>query len=759
MRFPSSVCPTASVAFFVLGLVAIGPAFCLADDGDAKYKQGDRVEVESFGEWQSGVVVGIDDRFDRIEVRLDDDKDLPKNIPARAREAFLTRKVRPEDLRRLKDAAPAKPLPPQKERTWKDRSGKFSITAKFKETRGETVVLERADGKTVEILLGKLSDDDGTFVRGLTGSENPFTVPGEAAGGNATRSGSAAVANRATDSATTVEPDALPELKPLKPNWREVRLVRAKTFSTWSFKPESKASPLDPKLNSPRVVLEDIPRSDKFFEKAELHVSDDGRRAIVARAQGAVGRNSRQYVQDVDLVTGKASGLIALPKETTVLDAWPAERLVIFGPERFGSRNDGVLTIARLEQDKLVPVTSWTPFGNEERGASNTVDQAWFLGPSRVLTGGSLNTALTVWEVGTAKALMNIPLEHGVQLRTAMSRDRRILAILMSAGIALIDLEAGSHVATVAMEPLSREEQFHFGSLAFRDDMQRLAAASDKGVTTWDLTTGQKLNDFWHPTMTRPTTADFAGEFLFVKDQYLFDAPRRVLLWEYGKSGRWSFRGKHLHGGRIWAVTDTDDKLPAALVSARLPHSEALQLAGELGTADDFILAKPGDSVAIKIEVDPGVAAAEEIRAAIAANLEQAGFRVAEQADLLVTATCKQKDAQTIKINTSRTKSAIGFHPFSRPRPEDIVERTITPHVSFLMVTFRAQKIWEDGYLAQPGQTIYLKENESLDEALVRLTSPNVDLLKKTRFPSHITRPGTASENGAYGASGFMWDN
>ena len=48
---------------------------------------------------------------------------------------------------------------------------------------------------------------------------------------------------------------------------------------------------------------------------------------------------------------------------------------------------------------------------------------------------------------------------------------------------------------------------------------------------------------------------------------------------------------------------------------------------------------------------------------------------------------------------------------------------------------------------------IWLQNDESLDQALTRITKPNIALLKETRIPGKLGRPGNATNNGAYGTS------
>jgi hypothetical protein len=57
-------------------------------------------------------------------------------------------------------------------RKWSDRTGKFNVTAKLIKQNGDRVVLEKVDGKTIEVPIAKLSDEDAKYLRGL--DENPF---------------------------------------------------------------------------------------------------------------------------------------------------------------------------------------------------------------------------------------------------------------------------------------------------------------------------------------------------------------------------------------------------------------------------------------------------------------------------------------------------------------------------------------------------------------------------------------------------------
>lgn len=58
-------------------------------------------------------------------------------------------------------------------RIWKDSSGKFEVLGRFSRADGETVLLQRQDGKLIRVPLDRLSDQDRDYLRKLQ-ADNPF---------------------------------------------------------------------------------------------------------------------------------------------------------------------------------------------------------------------------------------------------------------------------------------------------------------------------------------------------------------------------------------------------------------------------------------------------------------------------------------------------------------------------------------------------------------------------------------------------------
>jgi hypothetical protein len=197
-----------------------------------------------------------------------------------------------------------------------------------------------------------------------------------------------------------------------------------------------------------------------------------------------------------------------------------------------------------------------------------------------------------------------------------------------------------------------------------------------------------------------------------------------------------------------------------------------------LPSAAELLVVKPGDSVSLDVDIDPSVSLTEEVQKALKARagdgadadiekivvlnsrgtqndlirglltkaLESAGLKVVEKSDLVVKAVCKPQPSQVIKIRVDNRFP---------PRPDDIEERTITPYATYLEMSLKGESLWKRGFIAMPHMVVWVEPGESLDQALERLTKPNVTLLTSARFIPYVARPGKATANGAYGVSQF----
>ena len=459
---------------------------------------------------------------------------------------------------------------------------------------------------------------------------------------------------------------------------------------------------------------------------------------MVARVQGAVARENQEFVELVDLARGRTV-LAAIPPESIVLAVDADHGWVAYRHDDFHEA-DTDLVIAKFQKGKLNPVVGWEPYAHEDWDPRKEVEACWFLTNGRVMTANVFGTSMTVWDVRTATAVFALPVDNKFSAkRMGLSPDRHYTAISMDAGIAIIDLEAGKHVATIATD-LGRAEH-----LAFAADNSKLAAIGhDETLRVWDLKTGELLSQFNHRAMSRHEDIAWVGDFVCQKGRYLYDYNRHILLWEMvGPSAHNSESA--VHNGTFCILDDSKSKTGATIRATSLPKPEMVEMANSLGSADDLLAASAGDPVAIELDIDESIIRADAVRSAIEANLREAGYVIADQADLVVTAVCKRLPPKTIKI---RMDQGAGFD-----RTENVVERTIIPSPSSLHLKYQGKVVFARSNMGRPGMAIWANEGESLDAALKRRTTPNTALITETKFPTEIRRPGNATRNGAYGVT------
>ncbi len=655
--------------------------------------------------------------------------------------------------------------PPRKLRSpfrkWSDKSGKFSIEARLDVTSGENVVLVKQDGKRLTVPLEKLCDADQEYVKGFD-EKNPFAEP---------------TTSDSFDASSKSEPLNSAHAKGAKADWSGVKSVRPQTFAKWTYRPagvESKPEIPSAGGKNVDVTLADVPDSEQFFENVHgVYVSDDGSRAVVCRERGEVSQDRQQFVELVDFKKGESKGLSPLPKSIAVLDVLPDAGLVMYRPEAHGFANETTLTIAEFTNGQITPKEQWVPYIHEDWEPRRDIDKGWFLSRDRVMTINRQGGALTVWDVEGAKALLSIPVANSIGLKMALSPDRRMLAIVMKDGIAMVDLVAGRHVATISTKGKRIDR------IAYPSDNARLAALSDEGATVWDLTNGKVLQEFYHGSIRPNADLKWVGDLLLVDNRYLYDVGRRILLWEYESGSHWDLSAQ-LQRGQFWIVSKPQKGQATTLVSTPMPHATALEELAGLPSAEELLVVRPGDAVAIEVDIDPGISLPDDvrrsltadleatgvrekqdpkvvvlnpakaqgdlIRQSLAARLQAAGLRVVDHADLVVKAVCKPQPQQTIRVNVD------GRFPV---RKGDIVERTVTPHASYLQMSLGNEVLWKRGFVAQPGMLIVLMNGESLDQALARITKPNIRLFTNAKFSAYVAKPGKANSNGAYGVSQF----
>ena len=124
-----------------------------AERTTSKYKKGDRIEVRDGLDWKPATVVNVDSFSGWVDAsieKVNGGRSEKRSFPPSSVRASRAPKPR---------AVPDAPL-----RKWSDRSGKFSVEAKYQGLNGDKVVLVKSDGKRIEVPTAKLSDEDARYL-------------------------------------------------------------------------------------------------------------------------------------------------------------------------------------------------------------------------------------------------------------------------------------------------------------------------------------------------------------------------------------------------------------------------------------------------------------------------------------------------------------------------------------------------------------------------------------------------------------------
>ena len=682
------------------------------DGGIESFEPGQWVEVDIAGEPYCAQVLGPGKDDDLLEISIDDLKKITKairnrSLAKRLRSAGgLTLNAPADRLRRIR-------YDPSDEfkqlRTWLDNTGKHKIEASFIDLAENKVTLAKPDGKEIKVPLNRLSEPDRDFARQAQRAET-----------------------KSLESTNPFEQVAAQKEKDLRPDFSRMKGVKGGRFSHWSFDPQEYAVGRPNAIDANSVSIDSPGKASGLGpEISRIFVSPEGANAIVIVEAGNV-IDDQVYAQRIDFLNQELGLLVELPLNSKVLDALPEEGLLLIKSRKIGAGTTDRLYLHRLEGERSTPVLRFPPFTKDDFHKS--LKEAYFLSQGRVIT-KSLGGPAIIWDLQNATALHLIPLKNNDEIGIGPSR--RLVTIGSRDRVEVIDSRTGKHVATL------EHGLGHTHGVAFQPSMRQIAVWGERGILTWDLYDGEIVCALKGRGYGSNRTIEWVDDFLLMGGRYLYDPFRYTLLWEYAGREGYSLNSV-VKGGRYWYAPDRDGLY---LGSIPAPHDSLAEVDRTLGNEEELTILRSGDSIHLKVDTEQ-----EEDRKrlleGLTSNLIQAGYKVADTPidddSFVLEAIFKKLPEQEIRISKTR-------NPF--PTRKDIVTKKITPHVSAIIIRQGEKLIWGNNWWARPGHVIFLNPDESLDQALVRLTKPNRDRILQESIPESFTRPGDVGPSNSYGYS------
>lgn len=578
-------------------------------------------------------------------------------------------------------------------RTWTDSTGRFKVEARLVKFEGGQVTLEKADGRTITLPLGRLSDADRALLRASV------TKPAPAAA-------------KSGDGGSRVA------------NWSGVRNLTIDPPETWSLEPETPVIAEQPLASGAIPLGPSLGDKKSIFEKVSVLGFDLRQgQALLTRNFSPPGGEKKMAIERCDLVAGNSLGTFEMPQNVQPLDVDPTGRRLVTRSKFFGFGKNGRVDVWDIGGLAPTLVSSWEPYA-EARASGKDVSFAAFVDPDRLLTVG--NGQLTLWDVGGAKAIYTVK----VKRPPAISAGRKYLAVAAKDGMFVLETATGK-----ALGQLPGEEGA-FMEFAFRDDARRLAMVSRGRLQVWDCEKGERYRDIFLQGFSIANDLQWVGDdYVLVGKSHVVDVERRMVLWKYDGM---SNPGK-TYAGRYWFMVGGGPN-GKSLMQVQLPHEEAVSALADVATIspEKLLAVHPGKKMRLQVQLGFSREHEQQITEALAARLRDNGIVVAEDAPLVFTATAERGEKKSI------TYRGFGFRGGS-----STVE--VQQNKYSMAIQENGQDLWRTGSVTTAPPLLHLKEGETVQQAVARYGNLNLSFFLKTPLPRLLARPG--KYGGAYGVS------
>lgn len=578
-------------------------------------------------------------------------------------------------------------------RTWSDTSGQFKVKAKFVALAGGKVTLEQEDGEKIEIELAKLSPADRKYAMEQRSAENPFKKKSD----NPFKSKSAETTNAAPEPANS----------PV--DWSACKIIDANpTTSGWKL-PAISAAPGNLK---PQIIR--VPAKTNFFEKCKgLAISPAANRAVIGYGLGNPNEAGSTRLALIDLAAGKLIASSTTPGQFAPLALSDDGQRVVMRSDDFGHGKHDKLEMWSIDDGTIRRASRWIPY-DDVRGADRDVAWAEFLADGRLATTSS-SGRLAIWELDPLRPVYQLNVARGCA--PALSPDRKLIAFATEKEVGVLDAANGA--VLVARELPTT----HNPALAFSPDGKRLACAGFDKLFVWDAANGEQQREVQFQNVHVGGKLAWAGnDHVLVGGQTLLDLERQIRFWDY--------QGGELAGtagGLGVFVASEGDRGPGALIVAKIPHEAANARLAKAMAEPDFLVLKPGTTVAMDLSALGDANQRDKVASALRSKLEANGCKVGDSGTI------------TLKASTEVGKERdVSYHTFGAPFGNKTYK--VREHMSKVQFEYQGKPAWQSSSINIPF-FVRLKEGETMEQHLKSQEKPNYDWFEKVQLPKLLTKP------------------
>lgn len=592
-------------------------------------------------------------------------------------------------------------------RVWTDATGKFKVTATFVEKKGDSIVLEKEDGKKLTIPVAKLCEADQAFLEGMEAA-NPFAEMEEGSD-----------AGRGSSSSTSGKGSSKSGGNSIK--WSEVETIEILGGDRWEIPiPETAGLDFEPK----KIPL---PKKGHFFEN--MHPM-----ALNLTAKKVALGYSTSFSIPVplsrliigDLTTGKM-----ISSETTEAHMRPlcllddGSTVLMCGLD---DKGDGPEVIQEwtLKGKKINKGEKWIPFEGDldvksQRGGGGNLEAAHiaFAAPlkSNLVLLCSRKGHLACFDMSTR--LPKWHTELGEAPAAGFNVDNSLIAFAHSGQILVMKTDTGEILGQVSIQD---KGHLPWPKVAFSPSGKKLGLAAWDRVLILDVEKKEWTQEISFPGSNVGNAFSFPEEeYVLFDNRLLIHWPTRIQLWTIQDSHATAVQGNY-----AFLCCNTD--AGGLLFPTKLPTSTAIAKLEAAQKQSDLFVVRPGAAIGINVSGVP-----QQYQAQVKAGLEKAVERIG----------CKvnaNAEVQIVAGVTGPKQEAVSYHMSG--------SHVVQSYASSVLVQYKNQTIWQSGGTNIPGM-IMLSRDESMESYLAKASSaPNLKFFEQVNFPEYLQKPAPAAANG-----------
>lgn len=615
----------------------------------------------------------------------------------------------------------------QDARTWSDASGRFKITAKLQARDSKQVKLLKSDGRVVTVPISRLSKTDQGYLEELEKAEaeadNPF------AGGVPSETSSKEMSNLPATEA---------DLSLLTGDYNPVELpTNGKAIF---LKSDELAGPIEPEAPHVRPKFQEFA---KPFEKVDAYAKVS-KTVLLSDTELTFAVSSHRVGNAVDATTFGRVDLYSSQNRQPmrVLDIAETLKLVdhhipsdtslcLVGLDSLSERGGDLVLLKGLSTGKPSAVGRWHVPEWNKPGFKPKLEFGKLVSAERVIA--KINDDLFVWDLsnGTCVFQAQDVRANGV----ALSPRGKYMALPENGLCRLVDMHAGELVGIYKF-PSNLTMK-----VKFSDDGNSLAMAAGTQIVVYDLSTAELVDDI--------TTGISVGDLIgFVGKRRLLCSLAGLVDLDLGKS-IWTYNiptgSKPLafEGG----ILGVDHSIGSMVYALPTPHASVplsnLSKSGPKG--DELMAIKPGSTVMLEVDSSEDIDL-NAMKSALKRSVEEAGWRVADRASTVVTASISRGKKQTLFFRS------LGQSLFS---PGEKVK--ITPYVASVTIQQGNRVLWSRKSQNMVPSLIHLKQGETLKKVIKRYEKPDPEFFDRMTIPSKILKPEHTQNLGRSSSKNGKW--